>query len=481
MPESASESYDRVHYPAKPYHVARPDHLETLGLLFGMRPAPATGARVLEIGCGTGANLLLAADCFPGASFLGIDVSPSQIEAGNRMRATTGAKNVELRVFDLTAIDEAFGDFDYIVAHGVYSWVPAPVRETLLEVVRARLSPHGIAYLSHNVKPGWNAKDLAGGIMRYRTRGLRDPAERVSMARAFLERVLAHASPGDRLYRATIAERLEAALERDADVLYHDELSEVCDGSWFWEVAERLEAHGLQFLADAETEMLGPTGLGEEALREMAALSTNVIELEQHLDFLRNRAFRMTLACHATVAVKRVLSPERLDGMHVGIDPGVTEIAAASPSAPLTITTSSTRMTVEDPLVKRILGTLGGVWPGSLSMGELAKLGAGVGPRVLDLFRGGFVSLSPRTPTFTLAPPERPRGCALARLQAQSSAHVVNLRHTHSALDEDARKVLKILDGTRDRAALRGELGLDEAALEAALERLARLALICAA
>src|SRR6266567_8093421 len=154
-------SYDRVHYPAKPYHVTRPDHLELFGWLFGMRPRPADEARVLEIGCGTGENVLLAAECFPRARFVGVDLSPSQIDAGRRTQAALGLDNVELRSFDLTRIDAEFGEFDYIVAHGVYSWVPAPVREALLEVMRQRLAPQGIAFVSANVKPGWFAKALA--------------------------------------------------------------------------------------------------------------------------------------------------------------------------------------------------------------------------------------------------------------------------------------------------------------------------------
>src|SRR5262249_4992179 len=161
---------------------------------------------------------------------------------------------VDLRAFDLTRIDDSFGEFDYIIAHGVYSWVPEPVREALLEAIRERLAPQGLAFVSQNVKPGYFGKAMAREVMRYGLRIAGAPAERVAAARALLEEVLAGANPTAKLYRATLADRLEQVLKRDDDILYHDDLSDVCDGCWFWELAERLDAHGLQFVADAAVE-----------------------------------------------------------------------------------------------------------------------------------------------------------------------------------------------------------------------------------
>jgi len=479
-------SYDRVHYPANPYRVTRPDHLELLGRLHGMAPRAADEARVLELGCGTGENLILAADCFPRARFVGIDLAASQIEVGRRLVAATGAAGVELRAFDLTRIDDSFGEFDYIVAHGVYSWVPEPVREALLEVIRQRLAPHGVAFVSHNVKPGYFGKAMAREMMRYGIRSVGEPAERVDAARAFLEEVLARANPTDKLYRATLAERLEQARKRDDDVLYHDDLSDICDGCWFWELAERLDAHGLQFVADAAVENLGTTGLAREAIAAVEARAANVVEREQLLDYLRNRSLRLTLACHASVMLDRELRAASIVGLHAALDPAVEEIAMdpKSPASPLTIRTQSTRLRVEEPLAKAVLVALGRVWPGSLPVPEVAqRVGPGatvaeVAARLLDQLRNGFVALSLRPPCLVTVPSERPRGCALARVQAEASEHVVNLRHTYSLLDETGRRVLRALDGTKDRAALSAELGLDAAVLDAALVRLGHLALL---
>src|SRR5262249_33871382 len=155
--------------------------------------------------------------------------------------------------------------------------------------------------------------------------------------------------------------------------------------------------------------------------------SRNVVEREQHLDFFRNRSFRLTLACHASAKLDRELSPDRVRELHAGLDIGVEEISMSSkaPSAPITVRTKSTQMQVEDPLMKAALVALGTGWPGSTPFGELASaLGAkGLEPalagKLLELFRLGFVWLSVRPPTFATTPPARPRACALARVQAE--------------------------------------------------------------
>src|SRR5262249_28590711 len=149
------------------------------------------------------------------------------------------------------------------------------------------------------------------------------------------------------------------------------------------------------------------------------------------------------------------------------------------------IRTQTTRLRVEEPLAKAVLVALGRVWPASLPVPDVAeRVGPGGAPvadvaaRLFEQWKNGFVALSLRPPCFVTLPSERPPGCALARVQAEGSEHVVNLRHTYSLLDETGRRVLRALDGTRDRAALSAELGLDAAQLDAALARLAHLALL---
>ena len=87
-------------------------------------------------------------------SFVGIDLSPRSIDEARAMAADLGLTNVTFHAADLRDLPTDAGDFDYIVAHGFYSWVPAPVRSALFETIHARLAPRGVAFVSHNVLPG---------------------------------------------------------------------------------------------------------------------------------------------------------------------------------------------------------------------------------------------------------------------------------------------------------------------------------------
>src|SRR5262249_49173778 len=148
MADPIAESYDRIPYDSTPRYATHPDCLATLATLMGMKPAPVERCRVLEIGCSTGGNLLSMAEALPEGRFVGIDLSAVQIETGQRVASALGLGNVRLEVRSLLDVDESFGQFDYIITHGVYSWVPQQVRDHLLKVCKTNLAPHGVAYVS---------------------------------------------------------------------------------------------------------------------------------------------------------------------------------------------------------------------------------------------------------------------------------------------------------------------------------------------
>ena len=128
--------------------------------LYGLASPGLENARVLEMGCAAGGNLLPFALNHPNAQVVGIDLSPQQIEAGQRVAEAAGARNLDLRAMSLTDITAEFGEFDYIICHGVFSWVPPDVRDAILRICRTNLAPEGIAYISYNIYPGWKASDV---------------------------------------------------------------------------------------------------------------------------------------------------------------------------------------------------------------------------------------------------------------------------------------------------------------------------------
>ena len=116
--------YDQVSYRTFPRRQTHPDRLAAIARFFGMKPAPVTACRVLEIGCGNAANLIPLAYHLPESRFTGIDLAAAPIAAGCTMARDLGLSNIDLRVADLRELGAEMGEFDYIFAHGLYSWIP---------------------------------------------------------------------------------------------------------------------------------------------------------------------------------------------------------------------------------------------------------------------------------------------------------------------------------------------------------------------
>ena len=145
--------YDEVPYPSLSYAQTHPDRLATIATLLGLQPAPVTHCRVLELGCAGGGNLLPMAQGLPGSEFVGLDVSEAQITAGQTLRQALGLNNLTLTQMDILDVPAGLGQFDYIIAHGIYSWVPPQVRDKVLQVCQDHLAPQGVAYVSYNCYP----------------------------------------------------------------------------------------------------------------------------------------------------------------------------------------------------------------------------------------------------------------------------------------------------------------------------------------
>ncbi len=175
MTADASFAYDQVLYSSHALPQTHPDHLATLAMLFGMRPAPAESCRVLELGCGNGANLIPMALTLPGSRFAGIDLAGVPIAAARELAGRLELGNIVFHQLDVTELSPGFGEFDYVIAHGLYSWAPPAVRDKLLAVCKANLAPHGVAYVSYNTYPGCHLRNMIREMLLYQTRDIADP------------------------------------------------------------------------------------------------------------------------------------------------------------------------------------------------------------------------------------------------------------------------------------------------------------------
>ncbi|HKH00788.1 MAG TPA: class I SAM-dependent methyltransferase, partial [Bradyrhizobium sp.] len=305
-------AYDQVTYRGDPHVHSHPDRLATLGSLYGMRPAPATRCRVLELGCGTGGNLAPMAYQYPDSTFIGIDLSEQSVQQACRDAAGLGLKNLEFRRYDILDVTPEFGQFDYIVAHGVYSWVPAVVRSKILAIFKQNLAPQGVAYVSYNSSPGSYLRDLARDIMRFHVRGISVSAESIRQARAVLQFV-AQSSSEKNVHGLVLRDQLERVRKKTDETLFHDDLAEESASFRLQQVTDEAARHGLQYLSDASFSRSYLGNYPPSLIKVLEAIpDEEFVRREQYLDYVVGHAFRRTLLCHAEVSLDRRIDPRSI-------------------------------------------------------------------------------------------------------------------------------------------------------------------------
>jgi SAM-dependent methyltransferase len=442
-----------------------------MGRLFGMDPAPLDRCRVLELGCGDGGNLIPMAYTLPGGEFLGVDLGAAGIAAGQKTIEALGLRNAQLLHLDILDAGAELGKFDYILAHGVFSWVPAAVQNRILEICRENLNPQGVAYISYSVYPGAHLQQMIAGVLRHHVRRFADPRELEDEMRALLS-FLSEAAP-------VVRQEAEALAPRSFAGLFHDELAPCRTPLYFSEFAARATAHGLQYLGEADFFEMLDLGLSAAASQFLRARAADPIEKEQYLDFLKGRRFRQTLLCHSERTLNRGVGGAQIRTFYIGVRHRRTPEQDAAAT--------------DHPVAKAALGALTEAWPDVLSFAELKqRIGAGddvlLGDIVLALFSASLFQLHAHRPRFAERAGKWPRASALARSQVLTQSFVTNLCHQIVHLEDGASKrLLRLLDGTRDRGSLLQEMRAavppDSVAtlaedLERSLAGLAKLALL---
>jgi methyltransferase-like protein len=466
--------YDRIPYPSSPFPQTHPDRLTTIAALHGMQPAPPAvdTARVLEIGCALADNLIPLALQHPHARFVGIDASAGQIAAAQAAAQEMAVTNLELLHMDLMEFPSTMGTFDFIICHGVYSWVPDAVQDGIFALIRRHLAPNGVGYVSYNTLPGWRLLGALRDILLYDTRAIDDPDAKLQRARDTVE-LLLNAVPEGEPLRGIVkgVSRVFMSPEYRSYVL-HEYFEATNQPVYFHEFVARAAAHGLQFLSEASIEDTQTHRLPPAAQTALKALDAQPIEREQYLDFIRCRPFRQTLLCHADVEIDRVLRPARLESLHLASN--------AKASAPVTDLSTRDFMTFEAengaelrtnaPLTKAAMVVLRESWPRTIPCAALetaARARAVPTPvtmhdaadfqrdrdewleSFLQLVLTGVIETHTVPASVTTEVSERPVASPWARRQAAHGRPVSNLRHRLVATDDVQRHLILLLDGTR--------------------------------
>ncbi|MDP9165109.1 MAG: class I SAM-dependent methyltransferase [Actinomycetota bacterium] len=471
--------YDLVPYNSDAFPQSAPGHLAAIAHVFGLRTPEVSHARVLEIGCAAGGNLLPFAAAHPRAEAVGIDLSQVQIDQGRARAQAIGLDNVQVVAGDISRIDvDAWGQFDFIVAHGVYSWVPEDVQEAILSTIRRLLAPEGIAYVSYNTYPGWKSKEVMRDAMMLASGASTTPEDKVREARAvadFLEDV----APPDGVLARVLAE-FRARDEGFGDsYLLHDELESVNAPCYFYEMVGRAGAHGLAYLAEAHPESMFPSNHGAKVAEYVAEKCAGVqVLVEQYLDFVTNRTFRESLLIHADRAqlVTYDLHPSRFSELHLAAwTPPVDGPTVLDHSRQEYEVADGATLFTNDPGLKATLEALNARWPWTQSRDQLIEavrtrlVAAGFQARAdlanhLDNLIGVLIAQGQARCRLH---PVLPDQCSLESLRLEEpirrlaevtrdldEATIFNHWHEALLLSPVDRYLLPLLDGTRDRDAL---------------------------
>jgi len=467
-------AYDEIAYPSYTHNQTHPDRLATVARLHGLRPAHPGRCRVLELGTGNASNIIPMACAFPASEFVGIDLAERPIAAGTRQIRELGLGNIRLVNADLTTIDESWGRFDYIIAHGVYSWVPPAVRSGLLAACRRTLTQEGVAFVSYNAHPGGHIRTMLREMMLYHVHGFADPEEKITQATALVT-FLASVGAGKDEYRELVRAEAERLRRMARSQIFHDDLAENHRPFYFAEFIQNASTHELQYLGEADYFETVPDGLPAPARSTLEQLAGDRIRREQYLDFIKCRRFRQTLLCRQECPVRVVPDPQSLKEMFA-----TTSLRAAGGTVDLSEKctvrfTSEQRAAVETdfPLGKCALVELMACAPAVVPVAQLAvncmeRLGhAGVAlpdsidPEhdlcafLLNLHGTGAVSLHTVSPMFSGTVSDRPCASPLARWQARNGGVLTSAFHTSVEIEDDLGcHLIGLLDGSRDHETL---------------------------
>ena len=471
MSDQSLTAYDEVPYPSLAHVQTHPDRLATIAALFGLQTAPVEKCRVLELGCGDGTNLVSMAYGLPNSEFVGIDAAGRAIATGNEMIRDLSLHNVRLQQLDLMEFKDAEGEpFDYIVAHGVYSWVPDPVRDRILAICSESLSPNGVAYVSYNTYPGGHIRDMVREMMLFHVRGASEVEQKIAQGRALLK-FLASSKKEPDLYRRVLEKELEHALEYSDGAFYHDDLNPLTRSIYFHHFVKHAAAHGLQFLGDAVFNEMQPDDYEPAVMTALRELDDDVLAREQYLDFLMCRRFRRTLLCRRDVSLDHKIQPEVIANFYVASEaaPKSSKLDIDSSDIEEFRTPKGASIKASRPLVKGALLHLNKRWPQAIHFSDLLKAARRLVPEETDenenvtglcevllrSFAAGVTELHVWAPRFVTDVSERPLASAVARHQNRRRKRISTLRHTGLELNDAlSRKLLDLLDGTRDFAAL---------------------------
>ncbi len=465
------DAYDSYPYISYPFAATHPYHLNSLATLFGMNPPKVETARVLELGCAGGGNIIPHAVNYPNAHFVGLDISKMQIDEANKEKTNLGLTNIEFHHCSITDIDEKFGKFDYIICHGVFSWVPEFVRSKILEIYSKNLTPNGLAYVSYNTLPGWNMVRTIRDMMRYHSAGFATIPEKVIQSKLLLNFIQDSIEGSKSPYAEVLKTEAELLSKQQDSYLAHEHLEETNQQFYFHEFMAEAAKYNLQYLSDASVASMYLGNMPAKAVETLKSIN-DIVRTEQYMDFITNRRFRSTILCHNNVKLNRNLKNEDINKFHMTLrvtpEKAEKDVDFNTPEQ-LTFYCNNNKdstLSTSSPAMKAILYCFAENTHKALSFDEVVsiankKLGgtkiAEVKSYLLNnsmtLVLQGYIQITTNSSLSNIDPDLKlPKTTKLVAAQANSALFwVTNMRHEAIAITIFEKFMLKYMNGTNDK------------------------------
>jgi SAM-dependent methyltransferase len=462
-----SRHYDAIPYISYPATSLQPSRLAALAALFGVPTPSVRTARTLEIGCASGGHLIPLAAAFPDAEFVGIDVSRVQIDAGLSRAQRLGLNNIELLCESVTELSLTAGRFDYIVCHGVYSWVPTAIRNAILRICRQLLSPDGVAVISYNVLPGWRMFQVVRDCMMLHAGKETEVAQRNARVHELFH-LFETLTPEKLTYGRIWRHEAQRMASHPDAYLAHELFEENNSPCTFSEFNSAAAQHQLAYLGETDLRMMIPENIGEVAAQRIRELTNDELgATEQYIDSITGRTFRQSLLVPVERAhlIDRSMESAKVAACYWicgrGLKPTETEISDEFSFVDAT----GTIMATPDPAIAEALkglierfpaaGAVHEICPKDVFPGDYQKIIA----VLMKMVSLGMLSLTTEPIGCANKTPERPRAWFLCASDAASGQPATaTLRHENFKFDPIARALLPLLDGCRDVDGLRDSL-----------------------
>ena len=481
MHDSIQECYDEVAYGSEPITPTNPNHMGGVAALFGHPSVPPSRARILELGCARGDNLIAIAAAYPSAECVGIDISPNQIAQAVRTVRDAGVPNCTFLAADIRELPVPERPYDYVIAHGVFSWVPRDTQESLLSWCGQHLSPEGLLFLSYNTLPGWHTRLALREMMLFESRHEATVSKKPAVARRILN-LLAEAVPRESPYGRMLHEELQHPRSMPDWYLTHDFMAEFNEPQLFYQLMERATQYGLHYVADAEVPLNFALEVAPAVRARVQQMAGDRIAREQYLDFVRNRMFRRSIFAKASPRQYEQVRWQDILESHVRtmLQPAERDekggVFFRHPNGG--------GMRASDEPLASFLTALRARWPKEVLVREFIEAGPWrtSGAPLVELMTMGIsaglvdVVLAPSAIAPTVA--ELPRGWGLARACARTTRRVPTLLHTLIEISASEQEVLRMLDGAHTLADVSRQVGHAEVVVADTVQRLRAYGLI---